>query len=107
MSNSPETPPETPPETAPDRLISSTESQPIRNVTRDGVHYTLLGTAHVSKTSAEVVAQMAGSGDYDSRTYPFIERCIFCQYVDYDYGRLRFCDHTNFDYCAYAVRGVV
>jgi pheromone shutdown-related protein TraB len=62
MSNSPEAPPETPPET----LAGSPDSQPIKKISRDGVHYTLLGTAHVSKTSAEVVAEMAGSGDYDS-----------------------------------------
>ena len=42
---------------------SDQESQPVREIVRDGVHYTLLGTAHVSRTSADVVAQMAGSGD--------------------------------------------
>jgi pheromone shutdown-related protein TraB len=46
--------------------VSRLDSQPIRELVRDDVHYTLLGTAHVSKTSAEVVAEMAGSGDYDS-----------------------------------------
>lgn len=45
---------------------NSQETQPIREIDRDGVHYTLLGTAHVSKTSADVVTQMAGSGDYDA-----------------------------------------
>ena len=35
-------------------------------MTRDGVHYTLLGTAHVSRTSAEVVTEMARSGDFDT-----------------------------------------
>ncbi|NND45098.1 MAG: TraB/GumN family protein [Xanthomonadales bacterium] len=40
--------------------------QPTRELQRDGVQYTLLGTAHVSRTSAEVVAQMARSGDYDA-----------------------------------------
>jgi pheromone shutdown-related protein TraB len=44
----------------------SHESQPVREVVRDGVHYTLLGTAHVSRTSADVVAQMAASGDFDT-----------------------------------------
>ena len=41
-------------------------SQPIRQVQRDGVEYTIVGTAHVSRTSAEVVEEMAGSGDYDA-----------------------------------------
>jgi pheromone shutdown-related protein TraB len=39
--------------------------QPIRRVERDGVHYTLLGTAHVSRASAEAVREMAGSGAFD------------------------------------------
>jgi pheromone shutdown-related protein TraB len=42
------------------------DSQPLRELERDGVHYTLLGTAHVSKTSADVVAEMAGSGEFDT-----------------------------------------
>ena len=50
----------------PDTEASSLESQPVREIERDGVHYTLLGTAHVSKTSADVVAQMAGQGNYDA-----------------------------------------
>ncbi len=45
---------------------TSLDSQPIREIDRDGVHYTLLGTAHVSKKSADVVTEMAGSGNYDS-----------------------------------------
>ncbi len=44
---------------------SITNSQPIRKVRRDGVSYTLLGTAHVSRASAEAVEEMAGSGEYD------------------------------------------
>ena len=40
--------------------------QPVREITRDGVHYTLLGTAHVSRASVEAVKQMAGSGDFDA-----------------------------------------
>ena len=39
--------------------------QPLRRVDRDGVQYTLLGTAHVSRASAEAVKRMAGSGDFD------------------------------------------
>lgn len=42
----------------------STE-QPVRRVLRDGVNYTLLGTAHVSRASAEAVKEMAGSGRYN------------------------------------------
>ena len=42
------------------------EAQPMREMTRDGVHYTLLGTAHVSRTSAEAVADLAGTGDFDA-----------------------------------------
>ena len=41
------------------------EPQPTRQLQRDGVHYTLLGTAHVSRSSAEAVAQMARSGEFD------------------------------------------
>ena len=40
--------------------------QPIRHISRDGVEYTLLGTAHVSRASAEAVKEMAGSGEYDA-----------------------------------------
>ncbi len=51
-----------------DSLIEANglEAQPIREITRDGVHYTLLGTAHVSRTSAEAVADMAGNGNFDA-----------------------------------------
>ena len=40
--------------------------QPIRLINRDGVEYTLLGTAHVSRASAEAVKELASSGEYDS-----------------------------------------
>jgi pheromone shutdown-related protein TraB len=39
--------------------------QPVRHITRDGVEYTILGTAHVSRASAEAVKEMASSGEYD------------------------------------------
>ncbi len=42
------------------------QDQPIRKIERDGVQYTLLGTAHVSRASAEAVKRMASSGDYDA-----------------------------------------
>lgn len=40
--------------------------QPVVVLELDGVTITLLGTAHVSRTSAEVVKQMIASGDHDS-----------------------------------------
>ena len=40
--------------------------QPIRHLVRDGVDYTLIGTAHVSRSSAEAVKELAGSGEYDA-----------------------------------------
>lgn len=40
-------------------------AQPLRNISRDGVRYTLIGTAHVSRSSAEAVKQMIDSGNYD------------------------------------------
>ncbi len=44
----------------------SLHDQPIRQINRDGVEYTLLGTAHVSRASAEAVKEMAGSGEFDA-----------------------------------------
>lgn len=40
--------------------------QPHQIVERDGVRYTLLGTAHVSRTSVETVQAAIASGDYDT-----------------------------------------
>lgn len=40
--------------------------QPVREITCAGVHYVLLGTAHVSRSSVEAVEQMAQSGDFDA-----------------------------------------
>ncbi|MEQ4576509.1 MAG: TraB/GumN family protein [Gammaproteobacteria bacterium] len=40
--------------------------QPYRIVERDGVRYTLLGTAHVSLTSVAAVQEAIGSGRYDA-----------------------------------------
>lgn len=40
--------------------------QPIRVINRDGVQYTILGTAHVSRTSAEAVEKMTTSGEFDA-----------------------------------------
>jgi len=43
-----------------------TGRQPVKTVVRDGVSYTLIGTAHVSRASAEAVREFATSGDYDA-----------------------------------------
>ena len=40
--------------------------QPTREISRDGVDYVLLGTAHVSRASVTAVTEMADSGDYDA-----------------------------------------
>lgn len=42
------------------------ENQPHAVIERDGVRYTLLGTAHVSKTSVDVVRAAIASGRYDT-----------------------------------------
>jgi pheromone shutdown-related protein TraB len=52
-----------PAESEPGSLISE---QPISTVHRDGVEYTIIGTAHVSKASADAVAQLASEGDFDA-----------------------------------------
>jgi len=58
---------------APDTIAVATDlpeaplaDQPVREITRDGVHYYLLGTAHVSPASVEAVKRMANSGDFDA-----------------------------------------
>lgn len=40
--------------------------QPLLEVERDGVHYTLLGTAHVSRTSVDAVRAAIDSGEFDA-----------------------------------------
>ncbi|MCL6618925.1 MAG: TraB/GumN family protein [Thermomonas hydrothermalis] len=40
--------------------------QPVIEVERDGVHYTLLGTAHVSRASVDAVCQAIDSGQFDA-----------------------------------------
>jgi pheromone shutdown-related protein TraB len=40
--------------------------QPIRRLQRDGVDYTLIGTAHVSRASADAVQELAASGEFDA-----------------------------------------
>jgi pheromone shutdown-related protein TraB len=51
---------------AAESLDALVPEQPVRHVQRDGVLYTLLGTAHVSRASAEAVREMAGSGEFDA-----------------------------------------
>jgi pheromone shutdown-related protein TraB len=46
--------------------VSVLQDQPIREVHRDGVDYTLIGTAHVSRASAEAVQELAASGNFDA-----------------------------------------
>ena len=49
-------------------VVTATASseEPTREITRDDVHYILLGTAHVSRASVEAVTEMAGSGTFDA-----------------------------------------
>ena len=53
---------ETLPETGDDLFAG----QPVRVVERDGVRYTLLGTAHVSRASVEAVEKAIDSGRFDA-----------------------------------------
>ena len=54
------------PPTHPPSGSSGFADQPIAEVERDGVHYTLLGTAHVSKTSIDAVMAAIDSGRFDA-----------------------------------------
>ena len=60
----PESEASTAPETVTPEQISN--EQPTREITRDGVHYVLLGTAHVSRASVIAVTEMAGTGSFDA-----------------------------------------
>jgi pheromone shutdown-related protein TraB len=53
---------------SPTEIASATtkSEQPVRHVHRDGVDFTLIGTAHVSRASAVAVKEMAESGEYDA-----------------------------------------
>ena len=51
---------------AADPTPTPASGQPIRRLQRDGVQYTLIGTAHVSRASADAVRELAGSGEFDS-----------------------------------------
>jgi pheromone shutdown-related protein TraB len=52
------------PESVSENPVSA--EQPVREITRDGVHYYLLGTAHVSRTSVDAVTELADSGQFDA-----------------------------------------
>lgn len=47
-------------------VIAQWRNQPVAEVERDGVHYTLLGTAHVSHQSTEAVRESVSSGEFDA-----------------------------------------
>ena len=49
-----------------DAVADPLHGQPHELVERDGVRYTLLGTAHVSRASVDAVRAAVASGDYDS-----------------------------------------
>lgn len=49
-----------------DAPVAETAAGPIRTVESGGVRFTLLGTAHVSRASAEEVRRTIGSGRYDA-----------------------------------------
>ncbi len=48
------------------RDVPLNKEQPVREITHNGVHYVLLGTAHVSRASAKAVTEMADSGHFDA-----------------------------------------
>lgn len=50
----------------PDRTEPPSLEEPIVHLSRRGVEYTLLGTAHVSKRSAEAVRRLLNEGDFDA-----------------------------------------
>jgi pheromone shutdown-related protein TraB len=56
---------ETPSNPMPEPAPPAPAEQPVRIVDRDGIRYTLIGTAHVSRASAEAVWNMASSGEFD------------------------------------------
>src|SRR5215468_10820565 len=45
---------------------SAAADQPIAHVTRDGVEYTVLGTAHVSRVSVEAVRELLQTQQFDA-----------------------------------------
>ena len=57
---------ESTPVASPEPAAAALAGQPHAIVERDGVRYTLLGTAHVSRTSVECVRAAIASGEYDT-----------------------------------------
>ena len=45
---------------------NNTPTEPLKTIEINGVHVTILGTAHVSKVSAEMVQKLIGTGKYDA-----------------------------------------
>ena len=56
----------TPQNTSTEEAETLIADQPINEITRDGVNYTLLGTAHVSRASVEAVVSMSTNGGFDA-----------------------------------------
>ena len=54
------------PETAPGAGVDAHADQPLSRITRDGIEYTLLGTAHVSRASVAAVHSLIETVDYDA-----------------------------------------
>lgn len=52
------------PETATSNPVLN--EQPVREITRDGVQYVILGTAHVSRASVDAVREMATADEFDA-----------------------------------------
>lgn len=50
----------------PDTSPGADSQEPVRTVVRDGVRYTLLGTAHVSPASVRAVEKLAAEGNWDA-----------------------------------------
>lgn len=46
--------------------LPAVTTQPVEEIEAAGVHFTLLGTAHVSKASADEVERLLASGDFDA-----------------------------------------
>lgn len=54
------------PAAGPEALPDALSDQPMRVIEREGVCYTLIGTAHVSRASAEAVMRLASSEEFDA-----------------------------------------
>ena len=50
----------------PAAALDPLDGQPIIELERDGVHYTLLGTAHVSRASIEAVIALIQQREFDA-----------------------------------------